>query len=185
MIMEYNAKQYCCEDITLIENYDKAIADETQVWDCHHRDEIRVLPSGMVALRSQKELQENGRYFGCPANELIFLTPSEHSRLHIRYISYEVTPEIIAKRVAKLKGQKRTEEQKQKISQAKLNKHLEYTTAQKNTLSESHNKLSKGFYKSFMEHYKLNTTTENRALYNSEYQYFRNHGKCRWEVENV
>ena len=185
MIMEYNAKQYCCEDIILIENYDKAIADETQVWDCHHRDEIRVLPSGMVALRSQKELQENGRYFGCPANELIFLTPSEHSRLHIRYISYEVTPEIIAKRVAKLKGQKRTEEQKQKISQAKLDKHLEYTTAQKNTLSESHNKFSKGFYKSFMEHYKLNTTTENRALYNSEYQYFRNHGKCRWEVENV
>ena len=48
MIMEYNAKQYCCEDITLIENYDKAIADETQVWDCHHRDEVRILPSGMV-----------------------------------------------------------------------------------------------------------------------------------------
>ena len=100
-------------------------------------------------------------------------------------MSYEVTPEIIAKRVAKLKGQKRTEEQKQKMSKAKLDKHLKYTTTQKNTLSESHNKHSKGFYKSFMEHYKLNTTTENRALYNSEYQYFRNHGKCRWEVENV
>lgn len=29
MIKEANAKKYCCEDISLIENYDKAISDQT------------------------------------------------------------------------------------------------------------------------------------------------------------
>ena len=32
-----NASKYCCEDISLIENYDKAIEDKTQYWHCHHR----------------------------------------------------------------------------------------------------------------------------------------------------
>ena len=30
-------KKYCCEDPSLIENYDKAIADTTQTWEIHHR----------------------------------------------------------------------------------------------------------------------------------------------------
>ena len=37
MINEKRAKSYCKDDISLIENYDKAIADNTQVWHCHHR----------------------------------------------------------------------------------------------------------------------------------------------------
>ena len=82
MIYERRARLYCSEDISLIENYDKAIADTTQTWHCHHRDEIRTLPSGMVAYRSQQELKENGRYYNCPANELIFLTREEHNRIH-------------------------------------------------------------------------------------------------------
>lgn len=82
MINIDKAKRYCKEDPSMIENYDKAIADKTQTWDCHHRDEVRTLPSGMVVYRSQKELIENDRYYNCPANELIFLTRSEHRNLH-------------------------------------------------------------------------------------------------------
>ena len=37
MINEYCAKSYCCEDLSLIENYALAVADTTQAWDCHHR----------------------------------------------------------------------------------------------------------------------------------------------------
>ena len=85
MIDSYRASKYCCEDLTLIENYDRAIADTTQTWQIHHRDEIRTLPSGMVVYRTQQELIENGRYYNCPANELIFLTKSEHSKLHSKY----------------------------------------------------------------------------------------------------
>lgn len=77
-----DVKSYCKEDISLIENYDKAINDKEHTWDCHHRDEIRTLPSGMKVYRSKQELIDNGRYYNCPANELIFLTASEHQSLH-------------------------------------------------------------------------------------------------------
>ena len=40
MINEYIAKRFCKEDLTKIENYDKAIADTTHTWHCHHRTEI-------------------------------------------------------------------------------------------------------------------------------------------------
>lgn len=82
MISIVNVKKFCKEDPSKIENYDKAIADETQTWHCHHRDEVKVLPSGIMVIRSVEELIENCRYFNCPANELIFLTPAEHSKLH-------------------------------------------------------------------------------------------------------
>lgn len=89
MINELYANKFCKEDIRLIENYDMAINDNSQTWECHHRDEIRFLPSGMVVIRSKKELIENNRYYNCPANELIFLTKSEHSRLHSLYKNKE------------------------------------------------------------------------------------------------
>ena len=82
MINEYNAKKFCKEDISKIENYEKAINDTKQMWHCHHREEIKVLPSGIKVISSRKELKDNGRYYNCPANELIFLTKSEHRRLH-------------------------------------------------------------------------------------------------------
>lgn len=76
------SKRMCCEDLSLVENYDLAVNDESVTWVIHHRDEYKVLPSGIEVWRSKKELKENGRYFKCPANELIFLTPSDHAKLH-------------------------------------------------------------------------------------------------------
>ena len=73
MISEDYAKSYCKEDISLIENYDKAIADTTQMWHCHHRRET---------IFSKSDLIEIGEYYNRPACELIFLTKSEHTRLH-------------------------------------------------------------------------------------------------------
>ena len=83
MINVQQAHKYCKDDISKIENYEKAIMDTAKTWDLHHRDEIRVLPSGMKVYRSMQELIENGRYYLCPANELIFLTHAEHQRLHV------------------------------------------------------------------------------------------------------
>lgn len=82
--IEFRLTRYC-KDYTQIENYDKAKADNFIGWHCHHRDEIRELPSGMIALRSATELKENDRYYNCPPNELIFLTNKEHARLHAKY----------------------------------------------------------------------------------------------------
>ena len=76
------SKRICCEDLSLIENYDLAVHDKDVIWVLHHRDEHRILPSGIEVWRTKDELKENGRYFKVPANELIFLTPSDHTKLH-------------------------------------------------------------------------------------------------------
>lgn len=75
MINEKHVNRYCREDISLIQNYDKAISDDTQMWDCHHRKET---DEGL----SVKQLKELGLLFDRPASELIFLTKSEHMSLH-------------------------------------------------------------------------------------------------------
>lgn len=75
MINEKRARKYCKEDISKIKNYDKAIADTTQVWDCHHMTETWWNCTA-------KDLIENECYYHRKACELIFLTKAEHMRLH-------------------------------------------------------------------------------------------------------
>lgn len=120
-----DAQKYCCEDLSNIENYELAKADPTpNKWCIHHRDECKVLPSGIVVIRTMKELIENGRYYNCPANELIFLTHSEHWKLHhkmgsIDYNKVSVNTKKAMKdvpyeKLAYWKGKKQSFEQKQK-----------------------------------------------------------------------
>ena len=77
MINEKQTKNYSCEDISLIENYDKAISDTTQMWHCHHRAETN-------ENKSRKALIAEGRYWHVFASELIFLTKAEHNSLHFK-----------------------------------------------------------------------------------------------------
>ena len=79
MINEKCAKSYCKDAISKIENYDKAIADNTQTWECHHRLELTL--DGEFA-HTPEELKRLGMYYDRPYFELIFLTKLEHSRLH-------------------------------------------------------------------------------------------------------
>lgn len=79
MISENCAKRLCKDDISRIENYDKAVSDTTQIWDCHHRLELTL--DGEFA-HTRKELIQLGVYYRRPYFELIFLTRSEHRRLH-------------------------------------------------------------------------------------------------------
>ena len=73
MISETQARKYCKEDISLIENYEQAINDNTQKWHCHHRRE---------SVYTKKGLIEIGEYYHRPAIELIFMTEEEHKRFH-------------------------------------------------------------------------------------------------------
>ena len=76
MICESTVKKYCCEDISLIENYQEAVND-TEMWECHHRLEI------LGELRfSVNKLKELGYYWNRPACELVFLTKMAHDFLH-------------------------------------------------------------------------------------------------------
>jgi len=116
MINEYCANKFCCEDISLIENYEKAISDKTQTWDLHHRKEEEGY--------SRKELKYLGLYYKRPASELIFLTKSEHNRIHHKG------------KTTWIKGKHHSEETKRKISGSHKGKHHSEETKRK--LSESH-----------------------------------------------
>lgn len=71
-------RMYCCEDISLIENYEKAISDNEKMWDCHHRLEIQ--ENGKIL--SKQDLIKLNLYYHRPASELIFLDEEEHNKLH-------------------------------------------------------------------------------------------------------
>ena len=74
---------YCCEDISKIENYDKAVNDEIQIWDCHHRLETHNSDGERRPIDlSMKELEVLGMYYNRPADELVFLAHAEHMSLH-------------------------------------------------------------------------------------------------------
>lgn len=165
MINEKYAKKFCKEDISKIENYDKAVNDTTQTWHCHHRDEVKFLPSGMTVLCSRQDLIENDRYYNCPANELIFLTKSEHRKLHGKY---------------------KTTDHRRKIGEANKNKKLSEETRRKMSESKkcktSHYGITTSIFgKAFKERYGL-TRTDDKKLYMKEYNYYvRHNNKFSWE----
>ena len=121
MINEKLAIKYCKNDISQIENYDKAVADKTQVWHCHHRRETIYSRSGLI---------EIGEYYNRPAEELIFLTPNEHHRLHNlgkpswnkgKHLSAETRKKMSEANKVKpswIKGKHHSEESRKKISES-------------------------------------------------------------------
>ena len=152
MINFKKAKSYCREDISLIENYDKAMEDKTQTWECHHRDEYKVLPSGIVVIRSCNELIENGRYYKCPANELIFLTKEEHMKIPCKKIAPN-SADIIERRNNSIKK-----------------------FHEENPGAFVHSE----FGSKFVEHFKLHRK-DNYNLYSREFKFYKKHGHCSWE----
>ena len=137
MINEKLARKYCKEELSKIKNYDKAMADTTQTWHCHHMTETWWNCSA-------KDLIENECYYHRKACELIFLTPSEHTSLHTK--GKIQTEETRRKKSESLKGKKKkpfSEEHRRKISEAKKckpspfkGKKMSYESRRK--LSESH-----------------------------------------------
>ena len=104
--MSQNFKRYC-KNYQDIENYEKAKADNFVGWCCHHRKGADIPREKLIAL---------GMYLDRPAEELIFLTESEHDSLH-------------------KKGKPKSEEHKNKLSEAKKGKH--FSEEHKKKLSEA------------------------------------------------
>ena len=114
MINEKYAKSFCCEDLSLIENYALAIADTTQTWHCHHRGEV--LPCGRF---SRDDLKKFGLYFNRPAAELIFLTPTAHRQLHMKGVKMGPKSEATKKAISDaMKGVPLSESHKKALSDA-------------------------------------------------------------------
>ena len=119
MINEYYAKKFCKDDISKIENYDKAIADTSQTWDLHHRLELTL--DGEFAL-SRDQLKMHDMYYNRPYYELIFLTKTEHRRLHMKGKKRApFTDETRRKMSESHKGKHFSEEHRRKMSEAKKN----------------------------------------------------------------
>lgn len=104
MINEKCVKRYCKDDISLIENYDKAITDDTQTWHCHHKLEIQGEFTNSIEL-----LKKCGLYYNVPAWQLIFLTHNDHTRLHAYFKKTML-------------GKSHSEETKRKISESEKGK---------------------------------------------------------------
>lgn len=112
MINRTQARKYCCEKISLIENYEQAKRDLLEVWEIHHRKEDEGY--------SQKELIEKGMYYGRPASELIFFTKKEHHSLHMK--GKKMSEETRRKLSEVRKGIIFSEEHRRKISESKKGK---------------------------------------------------------------
>ena len=121
--MKYSLKYYCKEP-EKIENYEKALADNFKGWECHHRLETHNSDGErrLVDITAD-ELKALDMYYNRPADELIFLTTSEHHAFKKGKPRSEETKKKMreAKKGEKnpFYGKHHTEESKNKIREAK------------------------------------------------------------------
>lgn len=127
-----------CRNPELIENYDAAMSDTTQTWQCHHRLETHNSDGErrLVDL-TRDELKALGMYYDRPSEELVFITGTEHQKLHHKgkLHSEEARKKMSEARTGKKRGPM-SEEQKKKLSKAHKGRHL--SEEHKRKLSEAH-----------------------------------------------
>ena len=113
--------EHYCDDTSKIENYEAAKRYNFKGWQCHHRLETHTSDGERRLVDiSRDELIALDMYFHRPAEELIFMTTSEHKRLH-------------------MKGKTLSEETKRKMSEAKKGKHIgPHSEEHKRKMSAAH-----------------------------------------------
>ena len=131
MISVESVNRYC-NDIENIEGYDKAVVSKER-YDCHHRLETHTSDGERRKVDiSKEELIDLGMYYNRPASELVFMTCTEHTKLHKtgRHLSEEQKRRIgksnsIANKgkPSNRRGVHLSEEQKKKISESIKGKH--------------------------------------------------------------
>lgn len=177
MINEKRAREYCKEDISKIKNYEQAVNDKTQVWDCHHMTETWWNCTA-------KELMDNECYYHRKACELIFLTHAEHTRLHRKGNKH--SEETRRKLIEAMKGRTFSEDTHRKMSEAHKGKTISEETrrkigeARKGKPAPNKGKTTSVFGAAYKEHYGI-TKCDNVKLYNKEYKYYKHQGHFSWE----
>ena len=136
----YNFKRYC-KDYENIENYQKAKKDDFKGWHCHHRLETHTSDGERRLVDiSYKELKALGMYYNRPAEELIFLTESEHSAYgkgkhrsaetrrkmkgNKNALCHSVSDEARKRMSESRKGKTKSEEHKKKLSESHKGKNI-------------------------------------------------------------
>ena len=141
MELEYY-KRYC-KDIENVENFEKAKTDNFKGWHCHHRLETHTSDGERRLVDiSMDELKALGMYYNRPAEELIFLTSSEHNAFNKgrpgpnkgKKFSEEARRKMAEAKKGKpsnKKGKKLSEEARRKMSESQKGKHLSEETRRK------------------------------------------------------
>ena len=142
--MGHKFERYC-KDYENIENYDKALADNFKGWDCHHRKEVEF---------SRKELIALDMYYDVPSEELIFMTRSDHTKLHKKGNLYML-------------GKHHTEEAKKKMSEARKGKYASEETRKKMSESRKGKRHSEETKKKIGAAHKGKTYVRGRHWYNN------------------
>lgn len=120
-----------CKDIESVKNYDKAKADNFKNWHCHHVLETHNSDGERRLVDiSHDELKALGMYYNVPAEQLIFMSSSEHLSLHNKGKLSPKTVEHRNKISEALKGRPLSEEHRKKLSE----------TLKGRTFSEEHKK---------------------------------------------
>ena len=141
--MKHNFEKFC-KDYENIENYEKALKDNFKGWNCHHRLETHNSDGERRLVDiTVKELKALGMYYDRPADELIFLSKSEHSSFNKGKPKTEDVKNKISETLkGKLAGEKNpmygkhhSEATREKISKAEKGKYVSEETRRK--LSEA------------------------------------------------
>lgn len=142
-----------CKDIENVENYEKAAADNFKNWVLHHRLQTWTSDGERRLVDiSAAELKALDMYYNRPANELIFMSASEHTSLHSKgKPKSEATRNKLSTankgKPGPNKGKVTSEETKKKQSEAKKEKYIgennpfygkHHTEGAKNRISEAH-----------------------------------------------
>ena len=119
MICLKKVKKFC-KDYTRIKNYEEAVNDNTQMWDCHHI---------LGEILSREQLKDHNFYYDVPPCMLKFVTRAEHTHLHKKGIHRS---DETRKKISKAhKGRTFSEEHRRKLSEVKKGKHRSEETCRK------------------------------------------------------
>ena len=181
MINERLVRTYC-KDYTKIENYEKAIADTTQTWHCHHI---------LGEILTSEQLKDHDFYYDVPPCMLKFVTSAEHNMLHTKGKHH--TEEHRKKISESMKGKKHgpmSEEHRRKLSESKKGKsawnkgkHGIYSEETRRKMGEA-NKGKKGHHHSEETRRKLSDAAKNRANITEETRrkMSESHKVLRWKL---
>ena len=109
-----------CKTYWLIENYQEAVNDTTQLWVIHHRRELQ---DGFCIWKAE-ELVKIGQYYHREPDELIFMKLSDHISMHNKAIDPKTKKPCCYRDVDRtgeknpMFGKHLTEETKKKLSNA-------------------------------------------------------------------
>ena len=137
-IHKTNYLERYCSNIEMVENYKLAKENNFKDWHLHHRLETHTSNGDLRKVNiSRDELIALDMYYDRPAEELIFLTKSEHSSLHARF-----TDKNNAKISETMKELWKKEDYRKMMSEAhkghNFNKGRKHTEEHKKHMSEAH-----------------------------------------------